>query len=171
MNLSVAFSPREFAAAFQHLKPGKAPGSDSICAELIIHAEAALKSWLRGFFSSCLRQLRIPKVWRRALVVAIPKPNKAVEDLKSYSPISLLCVPYKILERLIYTHVEPIVDPLIPREQAGFRRGWSTVDQAVLLTHNIVSRLLHHLGFPCLCRESLLSNGTSVRPIGATITP
>ena len=37
--------------------------------------------------------------------------------------------------------------------------------------HNIDPRLLHHLGFPCLCRESLLSDGTFARPIGATITP
>ena len=45
--------------------------------------------------------------------------------------------PYKILERLIHARIEPIVDPLLPREQAGFRRGRSTVDQTVLLTQNI----------------------------------
>ena len=99
-NVSGSFSHREFAAALQHLKPGKAPGPDSICPELIIHAGASLKSWLRGFLSSCLHHLKIPKIWRRALVVAIPKPSKPVEDPKSYRPISLLCVPYKILERL-----------------------------------------------------------------------
>ena len=96
-----------------------------------------MKSWLRGFLSSCLRQLKIPKVWRRALVVAIPKSKKPVGDPKSYRLISLLCVPYKILERLIYARIEPIVDPLLPGEQAGFRHGKSTVDQVVLLTQNI----------------------------------
>ena len=62
---------------------------------------------------------------------------KPVEDPKSYRPISLLCVPYKILERLIYTRIESIVDPLLPREQAGFRQGKSTLDQTVLLTQHI----------------------------------
>ena len=58
-------------------------------------------------------------------------------DPKSYRSISLLCVPYKILERLIYARIEPLIDPLLPKEQVGFRRGKSTVDQVVLLTQNI----------------------------------
>ena len=55
VNISDKFSQREFAAALQHLKPGKAPGPDSICPKLILHAGAALKSQLRDFLSSCLR--------------------------------------------------------------------------------------------------------------------
>ena len=132
VNISANFSQREYAAALQHLKSGKTPGPDSIFSELIIHAGDALKSWLRDFLSSCLCRLKIPKIWRRVLVVAM-----LVGDPKSYRPISLLCVPYKILERLINTRVEPLIDPLLPKEQAGFRRGKSTVDQVVLLTQNI----------------------------------
>ena len=103
----------------------------------LLHAGAALKTWLRDILSSCLRRLKISKIWRRALVVAIPKPAKPVGDPKSYRSIFLLCVPYKILERLIYARVEPLIDPLLPKEQAGFRRGKSTVDQVVILTQNI----------------------------------
>ena len=141
VNISDTFSQREFTAALQHLKPGNAPGPNSICSELILHAGAALKSWLRDFLSSCLRQLKISKIWRRTLVVAIPKPKKHVGDPKSYRPMSLLCVLNKILERLIYARVEPLIDPLLPQEQAGFRRGKSTVDQVVLLTQNIEDSL------------------------------
>ena len=96
-----------------------------------------MKSWLRDFFSSCLRRLKIPKIWRRALVVAIPKPIKPVGYPKSNRPISLLCVPYNILERIICVRVDPLIDLLLSKEQAGFRREKSTVDQVVLLTQNI----------------------------------
>ena len=137
VNISDKFSQREFAVALQHLKPGKALGPDSICPELILHAGAALKSWLHDFLSSCLRRLKIPKIWRRALVVVIPKPAKPMGDPKSYQLISLLCVPYKILERLIYSHVEPLINPLLPKEQTEFQCEKLTIDQVVLLTQNI----------------------------------
>ena len=127
MNISKNFSQGEFTAALRHLKPGKAPGRDSTCPKFIIYSGAPLKSWLRDFFSFCLRRLKIPKIWRKALIVAISKPIKPVGNPRSCSPISLLCVLYKILERLIYARVEPIIDPLLPKKQAEFRRGKSTV--------------------------------------------
>ena len=60
-----------------------------------------------------------------------------MENPKSYRPISLLYVLHKIFDRLIYARVKPLIDSLFPKEQAGFRRGKSTVDQVVLLTQNI----------------------------------
>ena len=110
VNISENFTSRKFSVTLYHLKPGKAPGPDSIFPELIFHAGAALKFWLCGFLSSYLRRLKISKFCRRALVVAIPKPKKPEEDPKSYHPISLRCVPYKILKRLIHTRVDPIID-------------------------------------------------------------
>ena len=137
VNVSGDFSLREFATYFHHLKPIKTPGPDSICPELSIHAGPSLKFWLRGFLSSSLYQLQNPNFWRRSLVVAIHKLSKPVEDPRSYRPISLLCDSYKIPERLIYNRVESIIDPLLSKEQAGFRHGESTVDQVVLLRQNI----------------------------------
>jgi len=52
--------------------------------------------------------------------VAIPTPEKPHRGPKSYRPISLLFVPFKILERLIYARVETTIDKLLPKEQAGF---------------------------------------------------
>ena len=136
-SISESFAPEELAATLRRLKPGKSSGLDSIFPEFIFYARSALKSWFCDFLSSCMRQLKIPKIWRRALIVAIPKPEKPLGDPKSYCPISVLCVPFKILERLIYARVDPTIDPLLPREQAGFRHGRSTIDQVTLLTQNI----------------------------------
>ena len=103
----------------------------------MVHALAALKSWLNKFLSSCLHTLKIPKIWRKALVVAIPKPMKLLGDPKSYQTNLCFVYPLKILERFIYTYVKPIINPLLPYEQAGFWQGRSTVDQVILLTREI----------------------------------
>ena len=135
--ISHDFTPEEFSSAFQLLRTGKTPGPDSISPEIILHAGAALKTWLNKFLSSCMRQQRLPKISRRASVVAIPKPMKPLGNPKSCRPIFLLCIPFKILERLIYARIEPIIDSLLSQEQAGFRRRRSTVDQVTLLNQEI----------------------------------
>ena len=125
MRVTLSLNPlgRRSLLPSRRLKPAKSPGLDSIFPEFILHARSALKSWFCDFLSSCMRQLKIQKIWRRVLIVAIPKPEKPLGDPKSYCLISLLCVPFKIFERLIYAHVDPIIDPLLPREPQAFDTG------------------------------------------------
>ena len=74
------YRPEELAAAFRRLKPGKSPGLNSIFPELILHAGSALKSWFCDFLTSCMRQLKIPKIWKRALIVAMSTTEKPLGD-------------------------------------------------------------------------------------------
>ncbi|KAE8295720.1 hypothetical protein D5F01_LYC06657 [Larimichthys crocea] len=121
---------QEMDLAIQHLKTGKAPGSDGIHPEHLKHQGKKATDWLRSFFSACLQHSKLPKIWRRAKVITLP--NKPSDDPKGYRPISLLCVPFKLLECLILTCLSPVIDPQLPKEQAGFRSGRST-----LLCHGI----------------------------------
>ena len=115
-NLSSDFIVEELETAIKKLKSGKAPGRDNIHPEFFIHQSAKTTAWLCSFFTSCFRRAKLPKTWRRATVVALPKQNKPAQDPKSYRPISLLCVPFKILERLIHSRIDPVVVPQLPRE-------------------------------------------------------
>ncbi|KAJ3587576.1 hypothetical protein NHX12_011173 [Muraenolepis orangiensis] len=136
-NLSGEFTAEELSEAMSKLKPGKSPGRDNIHPEFVIHQSTTTSGWLCAFYTSCYQRLKLPKTWRRASVIALPKPNKPAEDPKSYRHISLLCVPFKILERMIHSRIEPVVDSQLPREQAGFRHGRSTADQVTLLCQDI----------------------------------
>ena len=92
VNISENFLQREFAAALQHLKPGKAPGPDSICSELILNAGFALNFWLREFIFSCLSRLKISKDLEKSACGRDPKTNEARGGPKKLSTdISALC--------------------------------------------------------------------------------
>ena len=68
--------------------------------------------WLCSFCFLCLRPSKLPKIWRWAIkIIAFPEPNKPLDDPKGYWPIALLCVPYKIMERLLHTHLDPVIVP------------------------------------------------------------
>ena len=136
-SISEPFRPEELAAVLRRLKPRKCPGLDSIFPEFKLHTGSALKSWFCDFLGSSMCQLKIPRIGRRALIVAIPKPERPLGDPNSYRPIHLLFVPFQILERLIYARVNAVIDPLLPREQAGIRHGRSAVNQVTLLTQDI----------------------------------
>ena len=49
--------------------------------------------WSPDCVNSYLPAIKIPKIWRRALVVTILKPNNPPGDPKCYQPISLMCLP------------------------------------------------------------------------------
>ena len=107
--------------------------------EFISNCGTLMLNWLREFFSQCMCGLRLPKVWRRADIIAVLKPNKSAHDAKNYRPISLL----KLLERLLLSRFDPVLDPQLPPEQAGFRHGRSTTDQVTLLTDDIEAGFEH----------------------------
>ena len=72
---------------------------------------------------------------RKANVIAIPKPGKASQ--KSYRPISLLCIPYKLYERLMLMRISRLVDEKLTKDQEGFRPGRSCAGQLINLTQHI----------------------------------
>ena len=49
-------------------------------------------------------------------------------DIKNYRPVSLLSHTYKPFTRAIQNRMEKVLDENQPREQAGFRKKYSTVD-------------------------------------------
>ena len=74
------------------------------------------------------------EIWRKAKVVALLKPEKDPKLPKSYRPISLLCVLYKVYERLLLGRIGPTVEEHLTADQSGFRAGRSCCGQVLNLT-------------------------------------
>ncbi|MEQ2175528.1 hypothetical protein GOODEAATRI_018795, partial [Goodea atripinnis] len=97
------FTAAELSPAFTKMKSSKSPCRDNINPEFDIH--------------QYYQRTKLLKTQHHASITALPKLHKLTKALKSYRSISLLCVPCRIMERLIHSPIEPVVDPQPPPEQ------------------------------------------------------
>jgi len=79
----------------------------------------------------------IPREFKQTKIIAILKPEKPADNPSSYRPIALLSVCYKLLERLLYNRIQPLIEDHLPTEQGGFRKQRSCCDQVLALTTHI----------------------------------
>lgn len=127
----------EVNTAITSMKPGKASGVDGLFPEFFINLGPKARIWLAIFFTDCYNKSRTPAIWNKALVRAVLKPGKPKDKPESYRPISLLCVCYKLLERIIYNRITIKVHSHVPIEQAGFTPNRGCCDQVLALTTHI----------------------------------
>ncbi|GFR83311.1 RNA-directed DNA polymerase from mobile element jockey-like [Elysia marginata] len=131
------FTPDELNTAMILMKTGKAAGLDGITTEMIQHFGPKTMSWVLNLFNNCVRTCRIPNGWRKTKVVALLKPGKHPKVPKGYRPISLLCILYKLYERMIMARMSLTVEENLTPDQAGFRPGRSTCGQLLNLSQYI----------------------------------
>ena len=105
------FQKEEIQAVIKRMKPGKAPGWDSIEVIAVQKAYPLLKEKLKELYDMCLNTDTIPNEWKRAIVVTLLKSaEKDPREPASYRPICLLPVMGKILEGLILTRIQGKVE-------------------------------------------------------------
>ena len=75
--------------------------------------------------------------WEKSILIYAETYQNLQKLIFEEIKISLLCTTFKLTERLILKRINSVVEKFLPREQAGFRSGRSTVDQVASLTQNI----------------------------------
>ena len=121
------FSGQEMADQLRRMKRKKAPGMDGVCTEHLLHLGPRAQEVMLRLFNMSWRSAEVPSVWRRAVIIPIPKAGKDPQDVASYRPISLTSHVAKLMERMVSARVTHLLDRdnVIPAEQVGFRRGRS----------------------------------------------
>ncbi|VVC38778.1 Reverse transcriptase domain [Cinara cedri] len=102
--------------------------------EFLINCGPNTRKWLSKFYTDIQQSGTLPPELRKSKIIAIVKPGKSNDRPENYRPIALLSACYKLLERIIYNRISPIILNTIPVEQAGFRPGRSCSDQVLSLT-------------------------------------
>ncbi|KAL1446330.1 hypothetical protein WDU94_005475 [Cyamophila willieti] len=95
-------SETRIRAAVGTFKPYKSPGPDGIYPVMLQKGLDVIIHLLCKLFRSSLAMGYIPRSWRMARAVFLPKPGrKNLDQAKSYRPISLSSFLLKTLERLV----------------------------------------------------------------------
>jgi hypothetical protein len=125
----------EIIQACARVRNRACPGADGIPSIITKHCVPIVAEHLADALNGMFETDRIPESIAVAKTILLLKKGDPLE-LANYRPISLLSTVYKVVTRILTRRVEEAVANRIPVEQAGFRRGFSTVDH--ILTLNLL---------------------------------
>ena len=124
------FTAPELKAATKQLKASKAFGPDNIPA--IIWKDEKFHQLLLNLCNHTLSTFIAPKIWHRSQIIPLPKKGD-LSLVTNYRGISLMSIAAKLYNKMILNRIVPFVEPLLRKNQNGFRRGRSTLSQILCL--------------------------------------
>lgn len=140
-------------------KTGKAPGADGIPYEIIFYAKEELAAYMAEIYQEFITPKiddtfpNLPADWKLTKIFLIFKdgPGSSEENPLDYRPISLLCIPYKILMGLLERRIRKIHEPLFSETQGGFRADRPCCNKSLILANLIKDAKQNgkeiHIGF------------------------
>ena len=141
--INLPFSEEELNKALS-LKKDSAAGEDKVKYSMLKHLPRNAKRILLNFFNTSWLAGEVPKEWRKANVIPLPKPGKERTKAESYRPVSLTSTLCKTLETMVNIRLQFYLESnrLIDENQSGFRKGRSTTDHLVRLQQVMSQALL-----------------------------
>ena len=114
-----------------------APGINNISPRVYRHCALPLLKPICHLFVVSLSSGSIPSQWCTHWITPIYKSgDKSL--VSNYQPISLLCIPLKVLERVIYNNILSYPEGSFSCHQFGFLPGRSAAQQLLLFTERLL---------------------------------
>uniref|UniRef100_A0A1Y1LER8 Reverse transcriptase domain-containing protein n=1 Tax=Photinus pyralis TaxID=7054 RepID=A0A1Y1LER8_PHOPY len=129
-----AFTYQELERALNKCKD-TAPGSDGITYSMLKNLTIEIKVKLLSIYNNIWEKGNYPQQWKVTTIIALPKENKDLSNPENFRPITLSSCIGKILESMINYRLISVLEKekRISDYQAGFRRGYSTIDHLTYL--------------------------------------
>jgi hypothetical protein len=126
--MALMLMAREIVDAIKTMKNGKAAGSDNIPAEVLKADPYAIADILLPLFQDIWQKEKFPKEWKEGIIIKVPKKGD-LSHCRNWRGVTLLVVISKIFKNLILERIKDMLDRGLRKEQAGFRRNRSCIDQ------------------------------------------
>ena len=115
----------------------KSPGSDRIPIEFYIIFYELLENDLLQLYDNILfTEKEITNTMHRAIITLIPKKGD-INKLKYWRPISLLCLDYKILTKILANRLKTLFSQIISEEQTCSIPKGTIFNNLFLITDSI----------------------------------
>ncbi|XP_077508619.1 uncharacterized protein LOC144120005 [Amblyomma americanum] len=121
-------------AALHHLSSRSAAGPDLVMNKALKNLDGGSIENLAKYFNKCWRAAALPKQWKTAKTILIPKLGKP-PDTDNLRPILLTSCVDKVLEHVLLNRWQDYLEPdgLYPATVIGFRQHLSTQDAMLQL--------------------------------------
>jgi hypothetical protein len=106
----------ECLVALKSFKNNKSPGIDGLPYEFYKHFWPVIGEDLVGVFNDCLAQGSLSFTQRTGLISLLHKKNDKM-DTKNWRPISLLCIDYKILAKVLTNRLKSVISSVVSSSQ------------------------------------------------------
>ena len=123
----------ETLEAIRQMKTNKAAGLDcAITAEALQGGGDAMADVIHCFCAEVYSNLTPPDQWITSVIVPLPKKGD-LSLMTNYRGISLLSIAAKVYNKILLNMIRDKVDPILRKNQAGFRPGRSCAQQIHIL--------------------------------------
>ncbi|XP_039300680.1 uncharacterized protein LOC120355972 [Nilaparvata lugens] len=136
--LDKALDINEIRLSLKKLRNGKAPGEDRICGEFYKKAPVTYIQLMIILFNRIFDVGKAPESFKKSIVFPLHKKGDT-RDPKNYRAISFTNSIYKVFVGCLLNRLEQWVTQrkIIRENQAGFRKGYSSVDNIYVL-YNLI---------------------------------
>lgn len=117
----------EVRAVLQTINCKSAPGPDGVANKALRNLSDAAVAVLTAYYNECWRTGKLPRSWKDARTVLIPKPGKP-PNIDNLRPISLTSCMGKVFEHMLMNRWQAFLEAegLYPDTILGFRAKLST---------------------------------------------
>jgi len=129
-----------------------AAGGDEIRYEMLRNLHRSSFKLLIQLYNRYWLNDDYPDEWRRAVILAFPKPNKPPTAPGSYRPIALTSCIGKLMEKIVNTRLMNLLESnnYLSPHQYGFRKMRSTSDALIRLSTDILHALSRREHLVCV---------------------
>ena len=140
VELEAPLELKELEAALKGMSRNKTPGSDGFSVEFYQRFGNDIKHFFIQMVMESVQGNALPKTLKEGILTLVPKANRPRSEIKSYRPITLLNVSYKIIAAAVARRFKKVLPSVIDKDQTGFMSGRFIGDNT-RLTYDLIQEL------------------------------